>query len=138
MERYKTGSEVEIDVWNLLRNSTIKTVINGDVYRDHKRPKNSTKEDAVVIFTAGLSNQIQTGIVTILIYVPDLDIGGGVLEENGARTLAIEKYMAGWLVDLNQKSKYHFKLASTPLTNPEPEIKQHFVSVRLEFQILIY
>lgn len=136
MSVYKTGSEVEIHIYQLLKASNIRTEISGDIYRADKRPKNSTLEDAIVIFTAGLPRQIQTGVVTVLIYVPDLDIGGGVLVENGVRTLAVEKWAANWCSNLNLNSEYYFTLENTIVTRAEPEIKQHFISTRLNYKLL--
>ena len=61
----KTSKQIQGDVYRLLKNSTLSSMISGDVYRgDGKtsnRPRDSRKEDAVVIFTSGLSGDIQTG-----------------------------------------------------------------------------
>lgn len=69
----KTGKQIQGDIRKLLMDSTLYTQISGEVYRNGYRPRDSRKEDAVVIFTAGLPEQIQTGVVTINIFVPDID-----------------------------------------------------------------
>lgn len=50
----KTGKQVQGDIYQLLKDSTLYTMISGDVYRNGYRPRDSRLEDAVVIFTAGL------------------------------------------------------------------------------------
>ena len=82
----KTSKQVQGDVYRLLKDSTLYSMISGEVYRQGYRPRDSRLEDAVVIFTAGLPDQIQTGVVTVHIYCPDIDpYGNGVLVEDGDR-----------------------------------------------------
>ena len=88
----KTSKQVQGDVYKLLRDSTLYTMISGEVYRSGMRPRDSRLEDAVVIFTAGLPTQIQTGIVTVNIFVPDIDpYDNGVLVEDSERTEEVER-----------------------------------------------
>ena len=61
----KTGKQIQGDVYQLLRDSTLYTMISGEVYRSGNRPRDSKKEDAEVIFTTGLTDQIQSGVVTV-------------------------------------------------------------------------
>ena len=97
----KTGKQVQGDVYQLLKDSTLYTMISGDVYRNGYRPRDSRLEDAVVIFTAGLPNQIQTGVVTVNIFVPDIDpYDNGVFVEDGQRTEALERLAAEWVYSL--------------------------------------
>lgn len=65
----KTGKQVQGDIYRLFKGSTLYTMISGDVYRNGYRPRDSRLEDAVVTFTAGLPDQIQTGVVTVNIFV---------------------------------------------------------------------
>lgn len=75
----KTSKQIQGDIYRLLMDSTLHEQITGEVYRKGMRPRDSRKEDAVVIFTAGLADQIQTGVVTVHIYVPDTDpYGNGI------------------------------------------------------------
>ena len=69
----KTGKQIQSDVLALLKSSTLPSIISGKVYRKGCRPRDSKAEDAIVIFTTGLPGQIQTGVVTINIYCPDID-----------------------------------------------------------------
>lgn len=131
-----TSKQVQGDVYRLLKNSPLAGLISGDVYRKDMRPRDSRKEDAVVIFTSGLSDQIQTGIVTVNIFVPDRDgDASGVREENGQRCEDLEKAAAAWVKSLTaDRSCYRFQLAETIYTETDRETDQHFVVVKLKYQ----
>ena len=132
----KTGKQVQGDIYQLLKGSTICSMISGDVYRNGYRPRNSSLEDAVVTFTAGLPDQIQTGVVTVNIYVPDIDpYDNGVFVEDGQRTEELERLAAEWVNSLTAAvSCYAFKLQQTIYTEEEAEINQHFVVVKLGYK----
>lgn len=132
----KTAKQIQGDILTLLKSSPISSMISGEVYRDGMRPRGSALEDAIVIFTAGLPTQIQTGVITLNIYVPDIDArGDGVLVENGARTAQIEALAQGWVDSLSGRGNgYLFALQRTITTDYEPTIAQHFVVVKLEYR----
>lgn len=134
----KTGKQVQGDIYQLLKDSTLYSMISGDVYRNGYRPRDSCLEDAVVIFTAGLPDQIQTGVVTVNIYVPDIDpYDNGVFVEDGERTEALERMVAEWVESLTaDKSSYKIELQQTITTQEAYDIKQHFVVVKLKYRYL--
>ena len=100
----KTSRQVQGDVYRKLRKSPIAEVITGGVYREGQRPRDSPKEDAVVIFTAGTTGDIQRGVVTINIFVPDIDpYDNGVLTEDSARTEEIERAAQRWVDSLSTR-----------------------------------
>ena len=132
----KTGKQIQGDIYKLLRNSTLSSTISGTVYRQGCRPRNSKLEDAVVIFTGGFADEIQTGVVTVNIYVPDIDpYENGVLVEDGERTQELERLADDWVKTLTaSRSCYKFKLGQTIYTEEEPSINQHFVVVKLQYK----
>lgn len=132
----KTSKQIQGDIFLLLKGSTLCTMISGEVYRKGYRPRDSRKEDAVVIFTAGLPTEVQTGVVTVNIFVPDIDpYDNGVLVEDGERTEEIERLAQEWFDSLTAKiSCYKFKLQQTIYTEEEAEINQHFVVVKLQYK----
>lgn len=132
----KTGKQIQGDIRRLLKDSTLYTEISGEVYRNGYRPRDSRKEDAVVTFTAGLPDQIQTGVVTVNIYVPDIDpFGNGTWVEDGRRTEEMEKLAQAWADSLTAEvSCYKFKLQQTIYTEEATEINQHFVVVKLKYE----
>ena len=133
----KTGKEIQGDLMDLLRGSGLAAMVSGAVYRNGFRPRDSKLEDIIVTFTAGLSEQIQTGVVTVNIYVPDIDPWkNGVLVEDGARCAEIERAAAEWAESLSAAtSNYRFSMNQTIATYEEPEIKQHFISVKLKYEL---
>ena len=132
----KTGKQVQGDIYRLFKGSTLYTMISGDVYRNGYRPRDSRLEDAVVTFTAGLPDQIQTGVVTVNIYVPDIDpYDNGVFVEDGQRTEELERLAQAWVDSLTVAvSCYKFKLMQTIYTEEEAEINQHFIVVKLAYE----
>lgn len=132
----KTAKQIQGDVYRFLKHSTLAKQISGEVYRNGMRPRDSEKEDAVVTFTAGLPDQIQTGVVTINIYVPDIDCDdNGTWVEDGARTEELEILAQKWVDSLTAaKSNYKFKLYQTIYTEAEPVINQHFTVVKLKYE----
>ncbi len=132
----KTGKQIQGDIYQLLRDSDLARMITGDVYRYGMRPRDSRLEDAVVIFTTGVPTQVEEGVVTINIYVPDVDpYENGVLVEDGERTEELEAAAQQWVESLTTSvSNYKFRLQMAIFTEEEPEINQHFVVVRLGYQ----
>ena len=132
----KTGKQIQGDVYRLIRDSTLYTMISGEVYRNGYRPRDSRKEDAVVIFTAGLPDEIQTGIVTVNIFLPDIDPDdNGTWVEDGRRAEELERLAQEWADSLTAEvSCYKFRLHQTIYTESEPDINQHFVVVKLQYE----
>lgn len=133
----KTSLQIQGDIYALLRSSQLSEAVTGDVYRKGYRPKDSRKEDVVIIFTSGLTDEIQTGFVTIHIYVPDRAKadGSGVMEMDGARAEELERAAQEWVDTLTcAVSNYKFSLAQTICTEPSESINQHFVVIALKYK----
>lgn len=132
----KTGSEIQGDVYRLLRESGIEDRISGKVYRNGMRPRDSSLEDAVVVFTAGVPGQIETGVVTVDIYIPDITpYVGGAYYEDGERTAEVERIAQDWVDSLVAgDSDYLFSLRDTIRTEEDQDIHQHFVVVKLRYE----
>lgn len=133
----KTAKQVQTDIINLLERSELVSEISGEVYRSGYRPRDSRLEDAIVIFTTGLPDEIETGVVTINVFVPDIDpFNNGVLVEDGERTSALEALAQSWVDSLSAAmSNYAFELQQTIYTEAEPDINQHFVVVKLKYRL---
>ena len=132
----KTGKQVQGDIYRLFKGSTLYTMISGDVYRNGYRPRDGRLEDAIVTFTTGIPDQIQTGVVTVNIFVPDIDpYKNGVLVEDGRRTEELERLAQAWVDSLTAAvSCYKFKLMQTIYTEEEADINQHFIVVKLGYE----
>lgn len=139
----KTATEVQTDIIALLEGSDLAKGVNGNIYRadpdGSDRPRDSRKEDVEVIFTSGIPSQRQTGVVTLRIWVEDIDpYGDGVKVKDGARVAQIEALAGRWAENLTQAKPnpgYLFSLQQTICTEADPGIAQHFVAVRLSYSI---
>ncbi len=133
----KTASQIQGDIYQLLATDPVLcSMISGKVYRDGYRPRDSRLEDIIVIFTAGTVGQIETGVITVNIFAPDIDpYNNGVLVQDGKRTAELEKAAARWVESLTaDRTNYHFRLQQTIYTEAETDIKQHFVVVQLRYR----
>lgn len=133
-----TSKQIQGDIFRALRASELATQITGRIYRDGLRPRDSELEDCEVIHTAGVTNlQFAQGVVVINVYVPDIDpYKNGVMVENMARTEEIESLCADFVAQIcNTMPHYKFGLAETIMTHEDRDIFQHFVSIRLTYEI---
>ncbi|MCL4482181.1 MAG: hypothetical protein M1445_06125 [Bacteroidetes bacterium] len=134
----KTGSEIENDVFKILKDSTLTAGIRGTIFREGMRPNGAKTEDAIVSFMTGLDAQIQTGVLNLNIYVPDIDNGSGALIKNGARCQALEILVNGIIQALKPSTEYRFSLGSIIQTFQAEDIKQHFVNCKIKFQLATF
>lgn len=132
-----TAKEIQGDFLAIVKASPLATAISGAIYRDGLRPRDSRLEDITVAFVSGLTNQIQTGVIALCIYVPDIDpFGNGILVEDGARTDALARVAQSWL-DGNPAADTNYLVTqqATITTLPAADINQHFVSVMLQYRL---
>lgn len=131
----KTEKQIEKDVFRIIRDSELKAVIGGVVYRDGMRPKNATTEDIVVKFLTGLDGQEQSGIVLVHIYVPNIKSpsGDGELVPNIARIDLLEE-KANSLLSSLEDTEYLLEKDETPRSYPAEGIEQYFINVRLKYR----
>lgn len=133
----KTAKQVQSDIIALLKDSPLAAAISGKVYRAGLRPRDSKLEDLIVIFTTGAPDQIQTGVVTLNLYVPDIaPFNNGVFVEDMERTAELEALCQQWADSLTaDRSNYKFRLSQTIYTENEADIRQHFVVVKLQYEL---
>lgn len=131
----KTAHQIQSDFYFLLKLSRLSKNITGSVYREGYRPKDSKKEDAIVIFTTGTPTQIQQGRITINIYVPFIN-KGGILIEDGKRCEQVEAFAQQWVDSIKGQTAYQIDLSEIIHTNQDEEIQQSFIVVKLNYQII--
>lgn len=132
-----TGNRVAGDFYRMVKSSALAEAVSGNVYRSPElRPRDSDREDIVVKFKAGLTGDIQTGEVTVLIFVPDFEpFGNGVLTEDIERTTEIEALAQQWVDSLTADvSCYRLRLVPTIRTVAVAGIPQHAVSIALPYE----
>ena len=105
----KTGKQIQGDIRRMLRESPLASAISGEVYRNGLRPRDSRQEDAVVTFTTGTPDEVQEGVVTINIFVPDTDpYDNGVMVEDTERTEELESLADEWVKnDIHGRRRSH-------------------------------
>ena len=133
----KTGSEVQDCIYQLLRRNDLAGMLNGAVYKNGFRPRDSKAEDSIVTFTAGSPGQAQVGIVTVSIYIPDIDpYKNGVTVKDGERCMEVEIAAQKWVDSLTagKTGGYLIRLNDTIKTEQEPSIGQHFVAIKLKYK----
>lgn len=134
----KTAKDIQTDFFSLLKGSNLASMVNGSIYRDGLRPRDSKKEDIVIIYSAGEDDgEIQSGIVTLNIYVPDITpYKNGTMVENAARTAKIERAAQEWFdAAKTATSEYIFRLYNTIHTSADEDINQHFVVVQVRYRL---
>lgn len=133
----KTSKEIEQDMRKLILASPVASAVSGSVYFPGYRPRDSKLEDIVIVFLSGLATQMQKGIVSVKIYVPDIDpYGNGVMVENGARTEELQRIVQDWLDSYPAaQTDYLIELQDTITTVEDVDIQQHFVSVMLHYTL---
>lgn len=134
----KTGSEVESDFYKAVLETELAKEINGAVYRSDFRPRNSKKEDVVVRLTAVTSGQLQYGVVTLLVFVPDVDATGqGHKKRNSARICKLEQFGVSAVDEIRQiLTEYDNINLETGVDAYPDDNEQHFVSIRINFSYL--
>lgn len=137
MRKSKTGQEIEDDIYRLVKEGDLPSLVSGSLYRYDMRPRDSQKEDIIVKFVTGYDSDIQSGTVVVNIYIPDIDpYDNGVFVRDIARCKELEIAANEWAQSLTAaKSNYRFWLAQTIYTEEETELKQHFVTIRLRFRL---
>lgn len=131
----KTAKQIERDVYRIIRESELKDIIGGTIYRDRMRPKNADTEDVVVKFLTGIDGQEQSGIVLIHIYVPDKPSvsNDGELVEDITRIDELE-VIINRIIEGIDDVEYWFEKDGTPQSYPAEGLEQHFINVRLRYR----
>jgi hypothetical protein len=133
----KQTFDTDAILFSLLENSLIKDVINGGIYVGDDRPDDSTKED-IVVNSIDLTQDYlpQTGTSNVNIYVADgnVKIGGKQqLQANRIRLKALSE-MAMEVLRCAHVTGLKLILGSQTIL-AEPSVKQHFVNIRIDWNI---
>lgn len=106
--------------------------VSGSVYHGGLRPRDSKLEDITVSYVSGLAGDVQSAILYVDIYVPDIDpYGNGVLVQNMARTSALEVTAAAFAATLTG-GQFKWELYGNIHSTEVEEIKQHAVVIPLQ------
>ena len=134
----KTGHDIQDEIYGMLKYSALELAVSGEVYKNGYRPRDSRLEDIVVTFTQSTAGQVQDGIVTVNIYVPDIDpYNNGVWVEDGARTAELERAALTWFEGIDRSATdLRLEAAQPPYTMEDSAARQHFITLRIRFMYL--
>ena len=131
-----TSKTVQRDIYNALRGSELARNISGRIYYDGTRERDSMLEDVEVVFTYGTTDgQTASGVVTLLVYFPDVDpYGNGVMVEDIARATELEALCAAFVDDAKiSMTNYKIGLRQSIMTQAETEMNEDLVIVMLAY-----
>lgn len=133
----KTGHQIETDVYNMLKGTALAAAISGGIYRGGTRPRDSVKEDLVVVFTTADGAQVQNGVVTLNVFIPDVyPFENGVPVEDIARCEVVEGLVQAQVDAMTAAvSDYKFELKNAVHTQRDDAIRQSFVVAKLSFKL---
>jgi len=131
----KTGTEIMLDFYTMLSNSSIVDEISGKIYYDGQRPRDSVLEDIIIIFTEADAAQVQSGTITLNLYVPFIyNSSDGVAVDNTYRCKVLERLMSDTIDTFTAaKSNYKIKLKKAIHSQRDEDINQSFITARLDF-----
>ena len=133
----KSEKHIESDLFKLISASPLAKMVSGKVYRKGMRPEGAATEDIVVKFLAGAEGQIQTGVIVMNIYVPD--ISSQALKrkvENTSRVEQLEDAVIDFVSGCTD-TEYLYELDETPYSLAVEGIDQHVIYSRIHYQRVI-
>lgn len=131
----KTALDQDTAIYRLLNITAVTSVISGSIYKGN-RPADSILEDIVInTITLGDGTR-QHGVSNVNIYVPDIATtisGKQQFLTNTARLITLAN-IVNPLLEETDGDDFVLWIDSTQIID-EPEIKQHFMNIRLEVQM---
>ena len=128
----KTENQIERDFYFMVRDSDLGKALRGGIYRSGLRPYGSKEEDLIVKFLSGLDEQVQTGVVVLNIYVPDIADRQGRRLVDHQRIGELQGLLLSFINE-NKSTEYWMRSDGTPTTMENKEIEQHFIYARIKF-----
>lgn len=133
-----TGGEITKVLYQCVK--AMDLPVTGEVYYKGMRPLQNGddpgKEDIVVAVLTGTAGQIQKGSCVVNVYVPDTQVASGAFLWNKRRTDEIERWLAALPREVTRRSGILFKPSGMIATLAEEKVKEHFVSLKMDFKLL--
>ncbi|GHT09156.1 hypothetical protein FACS189432_05080 [Bacteroidia bacterium] len=135
----KTTFDTDAILFSLLQDSPVKNAINGGIYVGDDRPDDSMDED-IVVNSIDLTQDYlpQIGTSNVNIYVADVNVkikGKNQLQANRIRLKALSEMTMCVLRGANITGLKLIPMSQHTLE--EPSIKQHYVNIRIDWNIQI-
>jgi hypothetical protein len=133
----KTTFDTDAILFSLLRESPVSAAISGGIYVSDDRPDDSTKED-VVVNSIDLTQDYlpQIGTSNVNIYVPDKNVKIGGKQQLQANRTRLKKLSEMAIETLRGANITGLKIIlGNQTVLDEPSVKQHFVNIRVDWNI---
>ena len=131
----KTETEIERDLFRLVKASPLYQEVRGSLYRRGMRPRNATTEDIVVTFISGEESQEQNGVINLNVYVPMITVGANTNKvQDLARVESLERLVLDFVESI-ESTEYLYSLRSAPVTLDDPQmIDQTTINTRVYYR----
>lgn len=131
----KTETEIERDLFRLVKASPLYQEVRGNLYRRGMRPRNATTEDIVVTFISGEESQEQNGVINLNVYVPMITVGTNTNKvQDLARVESLERLVLDFVESI-ESTEYLYSLRSAPVTLDDPQmIDQTTINTRVYYR----
>lgn len=138
----KTESEITNDLVRLIKESSLPSLIGGEVYPEGGRPRNSKTQDVTVSLTEVSDNYggfLQSGVCTIKVYVVNkAATPAQTLLPDTERIAEVEGILQTWVESFKKKHGCYLIWQRDPVghdyvTTPFP---QFFAFLRLNFTLI--
>ncbi len=131
---YKTALEIEKDFYHLVQEA-FQGKISGEVYRRGTRPT-GRKEDIVVSHLAGLDAQVQTGVVVVSVYVPNVYARDTYTMIDINRCTEVSRLLMDMVLNYRPN---HYDIKTDRAIECEPEDgDMHRLTLRIKYKYNIY
>lgn len=128
----KTEIEIKSGLYSLIENSALNNAISG-VINISVRPDGSDKEDAIIsVLESNCEGDIQTAILNVNIYVPDIRVGGQYMEDI-TRLNELSRLSAELLATIIDADGGRFELSSQRVLHVNGK-NEHFINNRIKYK----
>lgn len=114
--------------------------ISGGVYYRGTRPMQNEndehKEDCVVAVLTGTGGELAKGTCLVNVYIPDIRTNGGRYLKNRTRCEEISELLDVLPMTIRKDCAVYFSRSEMILTEEEPDLKEHFVSLKMDFKLI--
>lgn len=119
-------------LYEFLKTSSLKDSITGKVYK-YERPVDSVKEDIVINSLPVTTGQLQTAILNLNIFVPDIIVSVSGVQTGYANNARMKVLTGIAFEELDEWTEdYNFNVQQQTLIK-DNESSSHFINIRLEF-----
>lgn len=129
----KSEIDIKDDIYRHLHCCSLTTSVSGQLFKRGVRPTASDKEDIIIsVLSSDTSDEIQTAIVVVNVYVPDQRLPTGEAEEHTARLRELCR-LGAEVLNRGYGEGYRFTLESQRII-PVNGKDEHCISHRLFYR----